>query len=80
MTGRKVTKTRADSYQFREVVQRAFKDTFGIDVETEYSIIHMASITTRVDNKKFTPSQVRWLKGFEDGWLARGALRNREGR
>lgn len=54
---------------FRDILIAEMREKFGIEVENYFDILgSMRLITTRVDEKAFTPKQLAHLRAFSDGY------------
>ena len=55
---------------FSQTLEKAFKEKFSLEVETNFNILAMRKITVRIDKEPFTPAQHEWVGAFEAGYLA----------
>ena len=63
-------KIMADKLQddFRELLAEAVKDKFGIEVDSEYSIIAMRLMTTRSDGRDFDEVGHSYIGAYSAGY------------
>lgn len=55
---------------YRDHLRRAFREKFGCNIETSYSLFSMSLVSSRADEENFTEEQAAWLKAYEEGYLA----------
>lgn len=53
---------------FRDHLAKAMREKFGLEVETLFSIVAGALVTTRADGEDFTPEQMAWMQAWSDGY------------
>lgn len=56
------------SNAFNSNFDAAFKEQFGVEIETGYNIVSMRLISIRKDSKKLTKEQALWCAGYSDGY------------
>ena len=66
-------KKKKDAYQtlndgFSEALGSAFKDKFGCEIETVWSIVDFIKTTTKLDGSPFTQAEHDWIGSFETGY------------
>ena len=54
--------------EFGRCLAEAFEDRFGIAVETNWNIVTMTKVTTRVDDKKLTKDQYEFISAYSRGF------------
>jgi len=55
---------------FADRLNAAFaRKCFGVQLETNYNIFHMAMVSTRADGKNMTKEQHAFVAGYGEGYL-----------
>lgn len=55
---------------FVSLLADEFLKKFNVPVETKFNLFSMSLVTTRVDEKDFTPEEHAWVSAFSDGYSA----------
>lgn len=55
---------------FAKSCDAAFKEKFGVEIETTWNIFTLTLVSTRRDEKPMTRKQHAWVGGYGDGYSA----------
>lgn len=54
---------------FRECLDAAFRERWGVEVETAFDLLgSFRYVTLRKDGEDFTPEQHAWIGAYTEGW------------
>ncbi len=53
---------------FRDELKTVFREKFDIEIESNFSLLAMCLITTRVDKKDFTEKELAFLIAYSAGY------------